>query len=117
MPDEEAVSALYRQLRQLYSSVRLLPVTKQLPKLGRAQRDAMNDILSSLDQALRLARDAGKSEDDIVILSSLKRCQEQLDMFQEALLAASGYDIVDSVDVAHLSALGSQIHDQLRPLK
>lgn len=105
--------SLTPQLRKVERYVHTLPVHREVQALERAARNSFLDMQDSLSVALKLARDAERSEDKGVIAHSLTRCLEQLDVFNKALLLASQFDVVSAVDVAQLSAMAEQVRDDI----
>lgn len=111
--DEES-SYISTELLKLEKYVRTLETMRNATTLSRVERDHMFDLRDTLADARKLANDAATSEITDIKLSSFSRCQEQLEAFREALLAASQYNLVDTVDVAHLSAMADKAYDLIR---
>jgi hypothetical protein len=111
--DEESV-VITVQLRKLEKYVRTLPMMRKLRTLDRAGRESLHMMGDTLSEASRLARDAANTEVPDIRRNSLERCREQLEAFRQALLGASQYELVDTVDVAHLSAMADLVNDLAR---
>jgi hypothetical protein len=111
--DEESV-VITVQLRKLEKYLRTLPIMRKATMLERKRREALFAMEDALGEASRLARDAANGEELTVRRSSFARCREQLETFRQALLNASQHDLVDAVDVAHLSAMADQANDLVR---
>lgn len=112
-PADETYASVARQLRSLQTQVRGLPSAKNVTHHTRAQRNALADMQDALADAAKLAHDITKTDDPVVRRESRRRCIEHLEAFREALLAASSLDLVDSVDVAHLGALGDMVSEHV----
>lgn len=108
--DEES-SYITSQLRKLEKYVRTLPNMRGATSLPRAQRDSLLDLQDALADARKLAHDAATSEVLVVKIASYQRCVEGLEQFRQALLMASQFDLVDTVDVAQLSAMADLVAD------
>lgn len=116
MAEDGEVMSLSREIRALQAAVRALPSMKLSNVLDRSQREANKAIIDSLANAVKLSHDAGKTDNSEIRQDSLVRCDESMEAFREALLAASRLDLVDAVDVAHISALGDRLQSRMRHL-
>lgn len=114
--DEES-AFITTALRKLEKYVRTLPSVRQLRSLGREDRQRLGALEDSLGEARRLANDAATSDQVVVKIASFDHCQEELENFRTALLAASHTDLVDAVDVAQLSAMADQVADLVKKRK
>lgn len=114
MAEDLEVLSLSREIRALQAAVRGLSSLKLRDTHGRSQHEARRDIFDSLASAAKLSLDAGKTDDEDVRRDSLSRCDKLMDAFREALLAASRLDLIDAVDVAHISALGDRLQNRMR---
>ena len=106
--DEES-AYITAALRKLEKYVRTLPSVREARSLGREDRQRLNALEDALGEARRLANDAATSDRVDVKLASFDYCQEELENFRKALLAASHTDLVDGVDVAQLSAMADKV--------
>lgn len=113
MIDKTESQSIRQSIKKLEKYVRLLSVMRRITSLDRVERESLLALGDALSDAGKLANDAVTSEDVAVIVVSLGRCRDQLELFRKALLAASQYDLVDAADVAQLSALADQIIDAI----
>jgi hypothetical protein len=111
--DEEG-AYITTALRKIEKYVRTLPAMRQATKLGREDRQRLGALEDTLGEARRLANDAATSDQLSVKQASSTHCREQLEAFRTALLAASHTNLVDVVDVAHLSAMADQVADLVK---
>lgn len=110
MPEE----SLTTQSRKLEKYIYTLPMAKRLNELGR---DAKNSIMDLKDLVSSVRENISKFEttdDKNEKLEHQKMAVEQLAKVQEQILATSQYDLLDTADVAHLSALAEHISDKLQ---
>jgi hypothetical protein len=101
------------QLRKLEKYVRVLPIMRQLHRLGRQERDSLSDVQDVLLDARKLAHDGDTSDNLTIKVASYERCVEQLEAFRQAMLSASQLDLLDAADVAQLSAMAEQAADTI----
>jgi isopropylmalate/homocitrate/citramalate synthase len=71
-------------------------------------------MLTYVKYARRLANDAATSDVPSIKQTSLTHCKEQLEAFRTALLLASHTNLVDTVDVAQLSAMADEVADLVK---
>lgn len=91
-----------------------LPANKQFNKLGTEQSKAM---MALSDSAYGLKMNADKyfyANDSAEQQLFLTEVIEQSKLINDKILLASQYDLMDAVDVAHLSALAETIKERLQ---
>ena len=98
-----------KELKKLEKYIRGLKSYQNYNMLEGVERKALLEMQDALSLAVRLHSDATKADRSDVMLVSLERCAEQLVIFNDKLLFASQFDLVDSVDVAQLSSTSEHI--------
>lgn len=100
--------------KKLEKYVMTLPAAKQFNTLSSEPRKAMM-VLSESAYNLRVNTEryffADDSKEQQMFLAA---AMEQSNLLNERILAASGFDLLGPVDVAHLSALAEQIRERLQ---
>ena len=109
--EEESLS---KQAKKLERYINTLPHAKQLNKLSSAPREVMIALTTSIFQARRATETYSGSDDTEEQLMALEEAIMSYKQVNKSILLASSYDLIDTVDVAHLSALCEQILDRLR---
>lgn len=106
--------SLTKQAKKLERYINTLQHAKQLNKLSSAPREVMIALTTAAYQARRAVETYSGSDDTEEQLLALNEAIQSFKVVGESILKASSYDLVDTVDVAHLSALNEQILDRLK---
>lgn len=106
--------SLAKQAKKLERYINTLEHAKQLNKLSSAPREVMIALTTSIFQARRATETYSGSDDTKEQLMALQEAIDAFTQVNKSILLASEYDLVDTVDVAHLSALSEQILDRLK---
>lgn len=103
-----------QSLKKLEKYIYNLKAARQLNTLNTAPREAMIALRNDVSNARIQVDGYQKSEDTREQIELLGRALELLEQVREGILTASQYDLVDTVDVAQLSAMNEQIMERLR---
>ena len=106
--------SLSKQAKKLERYINTLPHAKQLNKLSSTPREVMITLTSAIFQARRAVETYSGSDDTNEQVLALQEAIAACKLVDKSILEASQYDLVDTVDVAHLSALNEQILDRLK---
>lgn len=90
-----------------------LPAAKQLNMLDRPAREAMITLRDAASGARVAIAKYWGNDDTKQQQQALEEAVENLKLLQATILIASQHDLLDTVDVAHLSALAEQISERL----
>jgi len=102
------------QLKKLEKYIYNLKAARQLNTLSRAPREAMMALRNDVSNARIQVEGYQNSDDTHEQAGLLVRAQELLAAVQEDILQVGGYDLIDAVDVAQLSAMNELIIERLR---
>jgi transcription termination factor NusB len=110
MPEE----SLTTQARKLEKYIYTLPMAKRLNELSR---DSKNSIMDLKDLVTSVRDNVSKYEttDDAKEKQEYQKIAiEKLVVVQDQILKTSQYDLLDTADVAHLSAIAEYLSDNLQ---
>ncbi len=102
------------QLKLLEKYIYNLPAARQLNMLSSLPREAIIRLREAISSARLSIGLYSKSEDTHEQEQFLTESIKQLENVSESILAASQHDLLDTVDVAHLSALNEHIIEKLK---
>ena len=111
MPEEESLSAAIRRLEKY---VFTLPKAKQLNMLSGQSREAMIELRDRVTEARVAIIRYQTSDDTKEQAEALDAGIEHISVLNDAMVAASQYDLLGPADVAHLSALAERIRERLQ---
>lgn len=105
--------SLNNEVRKLERYVMNLPMAKNLNTMSKKEREAMLDLREATE-SLRINIVKYSASDDTADKAKyLSAGIKQVKSLNELILIASQYDLVDVVDVAHLSAITEIIKERL----
>lgn len=105
--------SLNNEVRKLERYVMNLPMAKNLNTMSKREREAMLDLREATE-SLRINIVKYSTSDDTADKAKyLSAGIKQVKSLNELILIASQYDLVDVVDVAHLSAITEIIKERL----
>lgn len=104
---------LLTDAKKLEKYVSNLPSAKQANTLPKTAAEAMFDLRQSVYEVRASINDYFASDDAAEQSKLLARAAESADSTNEQILLASQHDLLDPVDVAHLSAIVEQIKERL----
>ena len=105
--------SLNAEVRKLERYVMNLPMAKNLNTMNKNEREAMLDLRGGAEVLRESVVKYGMSDDTSDKARYLTDGVKQVKELNELILAASQYDLVDAVDVAHLSAITEIIKERL----
>lgn len=107
-------SSITVDIKKLERYVMNLPKAKKLNTLNRLEREAMLDLRDNVSSARENIVKYTTADDTAEKLECLSASIEQTKLLNDSLLIASQYDLLDVVDVAHLSAMTETIKERLQ---
>jgi signal transduction histidine kinase len=111
----EEDASLIRQLRRLESYIYNLNSFVETDGLDWTAQDAVHQVRRSVADARSLVRDYQTLEDDRKSQAEILPLSiEKLEELRADIVKASQYEVIDAVDVAHISAWIEQIIERLR---
>lgn len=106
--------SLVADIKKLERYILNLPKAKSLNTMSRAEREAMLDLRDTTSLARESIVKYIVTDDTNDKLKFLELSIEQVVLLNDKMLLASQYDLLDAVDVAHLSAITETIKERLR---
>lgn len=103
-----------QQVKLLERYIYNLPAARKLNMLKSDPREAMINLRTAITTARNSVAMYSNSDDTEEQAKLLEEGILQLGKVQNMILKASEYDLLDTADVAHLSAMNEQITEKLK---
>jgi hypothetical protein len=104
---------LPQSVKKLEGYIYNIPAARKLNMLDRGAREAIITLTSAATASRAAISRYWGNDDTTEQAVALEEAILQLKVVNDAILAASSHDLLDVVDVAHLSALNEHILEQL----
>jgi hypothetical protein len=107
------VETLPQLLKRLERYIYNLPSVRQRNTLPRTQLKLVTDMANTIEQTRKQVEFSVGDEDDEARLKGFLLAREQLSHVRASMLRASEYNLLNPVDIAHLSAMSELAEEQL----